>query len=70
MAKTQKRQIQRPVRTLTTESAPVVRTAVPLKSAQADFNPDYTLIKQDLKRIAILAVTFITTLVVLAFFLR
>jgi len=43
------------------------------RSAQAaavSFNPDYTYIKQDLKRISILATTFIVTLVVLSFFVK
>ena len=41
-------------------------------SAQAvtEFNPDYTDVKHDLKRIGILAGSFITLLVVLSFFLR
>jgi hypothetical protein len=35
----------------------------------ADFNPDYTSIKKDLKRIGILAVSFFAVLVILSFFL-
>lgn len=35
-----------------------------------EFNPDYTYVKRDLKRIAILAVSFILILVVLSFYLR
>jgi hypothetical protein len=34
------------------------------------FNPDYTNVKKDLKRIGILASSFILILVVLSFFLR
>jgi hypothetical protein len=33
-----------------------------------EFNPDYSTVKRDLKRIAILAGSFITVLVVLAIF--
>jgi hypothetical protein len=33
-----------------------------------EFNPDYSTIKRDLKRIGILAASFITVLVVLSFF--
>jgi hypothetical protein len=33
-----------------------------------EFNPDYTTVKRDMKRIAILAGSFITVLVVLSFF--
>jgi hypothetical protein len=35
-----------------------------------EFKPDYTQIKDDIKRIGILAGTFILILVVLSFFLR
>jgi hypothetical protein len=38
--------------------------------AEAEFNPDYTDVKKDLKRIAILASSFIALLVILSFFLR
>lgn len=33
-----------------------------------EFNPDYTIVKRDLKRIAIIAGSFITVLVILSFF--
>jgi hypothetical protein len=35
-----------------------------------EFNPDYTDVKKDLKRIAILASSFIIFLVIVSFFLR
>jgi hypothetical protein len=35
-----------------------------------EFNPDYSLIKKDLKRIGVLAGFFITVLVVLSFILK
>ncbi len=38
--------------------------------SSTDFNPDYTDIISDLKRIAILATSFIGVLIVLTFFLR
>ena len=38
--------------------------------SSTDFNPDYTDIISDLKRIAVLAVGFIGVLIVLTFFLR
>jgi hypothetical protein len=40
------------------------------RSFSTEFKPDYTYIKQDLKRIAILAVAFIVILVAFSFFLR
>jgi hypothetical protein len=36
----------------------------------AEFNPDYTYIKSDLKRIGVLAGSFIVILIALSFFLR
>ena len=36
----------------------------------AEFNPDYTNIKRDLKRIGILAASFFVILIVLSFFLH
>lgn len=38
--------------------------------SSTDFNPDYSYVKKDLKRIAILAASFIGILVILTFFLR
>jgi hypothetical protein len=35
-----------------------------------EFNPDYTMVKKDLRRIGFLAAFFVTVLVVLSFFLR
>jgi hypothetical protein len=39
-------------------------------STSTEFNPDYTQIKIGLKRIGVLAATFITILVILSFFLK
>ena len=45
--------------------------AVPASSASRnEFNPDYSAVKKDLARIAILAGFFITVLIVLSFILR
>jgi len=49
---------------------PVVSSAVSRSSYTQEFNPDYHMVIQDLKKIGILAVTFISLLVVLSFFLR
>ncbi len=35
-----------------------------------EFNPDYTYIKQDLRRIAMLATGFVVVLVALSFFIQ
>ena len=57
MAKKNKRAVQ---------SAPISSTP----AAREEFNPDYTLVKKDLKRIASLAGFFIVVLVALSFFLK
>lgn len=44
---------------------------ISLKSAApVEFNPDYTQVKADLKRIGILAVSFFALLIALSFFLK
>jgi hypothetical protein len=47
-------------------TTPAARSA----PAGADFNPDYTYVRADLRRIAVLAVSFFSFLIVLAFLLR
>jgi hypothetical protein len=49
-------------------AAPV--TSVASSSRTYEFNPDYSYVIKDLRRIGILAGTFISILVILAFFLR
>jgi hypothetical protein len=46
----------------------ISRTLASYAPKAVEFNPDYSTIKQDLKRIGILAGTFIAILVVLAIF--
>ena len=45
------------------------RSFSPTPAAQ-EFNPDYSDVKHDLKRIGILAGTFFAVLIILSFFLR
>jgi len=40
------------------------------RSADKDFNPDYSYVVKDLKRIGVLAGVFFSALIILAFFLR
>jgi hypothetical protein len=40
-----------------------------LRSTGETFNPDYSYVKKDLRRIGILAGTFVVALVILSFFL-
>ncbi|PKO12507.1 MAG: hypothetical protein CVU39_23775 [Chloroflexi bacterium HGW-Chloroflexi-10] len=65
MAKKNNRNVSQSVSAVKTNS--VVATT---RTTSTDFNPDYSNIISDLKRIAILAVSFISILVVLSFFLR
>ena len=56
----------------TTAPAPARTTATFAAAAQratVEFNPDYTHVKRDLKRIAILAGSFFALMIVLAFVL-
>jgi hypothetical protein len=52
----------------TSAFAPPITTAG--RTSDADFNPDYTETKKDLKRIGILASSFFVLLIILSFFLR
>jgi hypothetical protein len=74
MTKKQKRSVSSgstsPVVSSTPSTRTATRTAAPRASYVAEFNPDYTPIISDLKKIGILAGTFITILVVMSFFLR
>jgi hypothetical protein len=62
-------------RSVSTSAAPRAEGTVSAPKAgvrafSTEFKPDYTQVKEDLKRIAYLAATFIIILVVLSFFLR
>ncbi len=85
MAKKQKRQVARtaaPVvrervqnEFVASEKAPVsggsrYQVSSSRAPAAVEFNPDYSHVRSDLKRIGILAGSFISVLVVLSFFLR
>ncbi len=81
MAKTKKRQVSRGNRLSETQrqvttSAPAAakasnKASSPNRPALSnEFNPDYTFVKQDLKKIGIMAASFISVLVILSFFLR
>ena len=63
MAKKSSRQISRAAVSAATESAAS-------SSRTPAFNPDYSYVAKDLRRIALLAGTFVSILVILSFFLR
>jgi hypothetical protein len=74
MSKKVKRQVSRGSRLTesqrTSVSAPNTAASSPNRPAlSSEFNPDYTQTIQDLKKIGILAASFISILVVLSFFL-
>jgi hypothetical protein len=71
MSKKTKRQMQRAAPT--TAASPQANIAgskaSPTRGLDRDFNPDYSYVIKDLKRIGLLAGTFFAILIVLSFFL-
>lgn len=45
-------------------------SAAPVPTSRSEFNPNYTYVKKDLKRIGSLAGFFVLVLIVLSFFLK
>jgi hypothetical protein len=76
MAKKVKRQVSRGSRLTESQRSTAVSTpksaaSTPNRPAlSSEFNPDYTQTIQDLKKIGIMAASFISILVVLSFFLN
>jgi hypothetical protein len=72
MSKKQKRQVSAsPVKQTPVErSATAVVRPIGMRSSSADFNPDYTHVKNDLKRIGTIIGSFVVVLVALSFFLK
>lgn len=68
MAKKSKRQSRRPESA--NRTSPAAAAAAVTVQSEREFNPDYSNTIKDLRRIGILAGTFISFLVILAFFLR
>jgi len=66
MSKKSKRQTRKVI------SQPVMEPTVASVNTpkQPSFNPDYSYVKKDLRRIAILVSSFVIVLIVLTFFLR
>jgi hypothetical protein len=69
MIKKYKRQVRQGA-VSTAESTPAATTSRLQSTSQPAFNPDYTYVIKDLRRIGLLVGTFITFLVILSFFLR
>lgn len=66
MSKKSKRQ----VRKAPSQAAVVSGVSNAVANKQPSFNPDYSYVSKDLRRIAILASSFVLVLVALSFFLR
>ncbi len=78
MSKKYKRQVRKEklASTTTDTASPVVSTTSTAASprlqstSQPAFNPDYTYVIKDLRRIGLLVGTFVTILIILSFILR
>ena len=76
MSKKTKRQVRKTqarkeaVSPTTSIPAPAATSTRAQSTREAAFNPDYSYVGKDLRRIALLAGTFISILVILTFFLR
>lgn len=70
MAKKYKRNVSQSTRTAEVFSQPSQAPATSGRRAQAEFNPDYTYIIKDLKRIGVLAGSFFIILIALSFILN
>lgn len=71
MSKKQKRQVSSAPVSAASEAAAPARVVRPVRStAVEEFKPDYSYVVTDLKKIGILAGSFIAVLVVVSFFLN
>ena len=73
MSKKQKRQVSRQYSTATGSNVDVIiekPSGSSSRMVNADFNPDYTYVKKDLKVIGSLAATFFVILIVLSFIIK
>lgn len=73
MAKKQKRNVastKKPTSNLPKSTPAAASTVSRYASPSGEFNPDYTYVKKDLKRIGTLAGSFLVIMVILSFFLR
>lgn len=67
---TSQRRVASPSQVSTETAAPAQAKPVAIRSSSQEFNPDYSYVISDLKRIGILAASFIAVLVVLSFILK
>jgi hypothetical protein len=67
--KTKKRSTNASTAVVGSSDSGIPKTTV-LRATSSEFNPDYSYVKKDLRRIGMLAGSFFIILVVLSFFLR
>ena len=67
MSKKRKRQVSTTTSSEVKVSSPL---SSPRRSTTDEFNPDYSYVKKDLRRIGALAGSFLAILLILSFFLR
>jgi hypothetical protein len=73
MSKKQKRSVSRPAAASQGGKVEIVMEKTPGSSSRsggAEFNPDYSYVKKDLKTILSLAVTFFVVLIALSFIIK
>jgi hypothetical protein len=70
MSKKYKRQVRKEPTAPTAGSATPTSTSRVQSTGQPVFNPDYTYVIKDLRRIGVLVGSFITILIILSFILR
>lgn len=70
MSRSSKRQARRVVPATASNKSVIGKAAGSSRAAERDFDPDYTPVIKDLKRIGTLAGTFFVVLIVLSFFLK
>ena len=71
MSKKTKRQVRKPTGTpLPSAAPPPIASTNGNRPVDRDFNPDYSPVIKDLRRIGTLAGSFFVILIVLSFFLR
>jgi len=70
MSKKYKRQVRKETDATSSAASPTAASSRAQSSSLPVFNPDYTYIVKDLRRIGVLAGSFIAILVILSFILK
>jgi len=70
MSKKYKRQVRKETAAPTAGSTPATPASRVQSTNQPVFNPDYSYVIKDLRRIGVLVASFVTILIILSFILR